>query len=585
MHDIHFIQDLAVMMAIAGLVTVVFHRLKQPVVLGYILAGVIIGPHTPPFALVNDKNTIQIFSELGVIFLMFSLGLEFSVRNLIKVGLPALLTAALEILVMIWVGYEIGQFFHWNDIDSLFLGAMLAISSTTIIVKTLGDLRLRHERFAHLVFGILVVEDILAIAILALLSSIGTANAISTGAVMLTLGKLSLFLTISLIVGILTVPRLLAYVAKFRSQETLLIAVLGLCFGFCLLVVYLDYSIVLGAFVIGAVIAESQQLAEIEHLVQPLRDMFSAVFFITIGLMLDPQILMHYAIPTIVITVAVVLGKVATCSAGMYLTGQGAKTGMRVGMGLAQIGEFSFIIAALGLSLKVTSDFLYPIAVSVSVVTTLLTPYLIKASNPLTDKIKHYFPSRVVEVMGLYTSWLQQTQFNGEKSEIKRAVQYSLVNVALNLALITGIFVTISYIPDYFPQLLGARGEDSLTKTLLWGSAVAISLPFLIAIYRKLKALSMLFASASVRRNVAGAMTNPVRRAIAEVIPVFSMIIIVLLIFMLSSSILPSIGLLFALIIAAVLLALFLYSWFIKLHSRIQISFMDTFSQRDENSK
>lgn len=584
MHDIHFIQDLAVMMAIAGLVTVIFHRLKQPVVLGYILAGVIIGPHTPPFALVNDKNTIQIFSELGVIFLMFSLGLEFSVRNLIKVGLPALLTAALEILVMIWVGYEIGQFFHWNDIDSLFLGAMLAISSTTIIVKTLGDLRLRHERFAHLVFGILVVEDILAIAILALLSSIGTANTISTGAVMLTLGKLSLFLTISLIVGILTVPRLLAYVAKFRSQETLLVAVLGLCFGFCLLVVYLDYSIVLGAFVIGAVIAESQQLAEIEHLVQPLRDMFSAVFFITIGLMLDPQILMHYAIPTIVITVAVVLGKVATCSAGMYLTGQGAKTGMRVGMGLAQIGEFSFIIAALGLSLKVTSDFLYPIAVSVSVVTTLLTPYLIKASNPLTDKIKQYFPPRVVEVMGLYTSWLQQTQFNGEKSELKRAVQRSLVNVALNLALITGIFVAISYIPDYFPQLLGARGEDSLNKTLLWGSAVAISLPFLIAIYRKLKALGMLFAAASVRRHVAGAMTNPVRRAIAEAIPVFSMVIIVLLIFMLSSSILPSIGLLFALIVAAILLALFLYNWFIKLHSRIQISFMDTFSQRDENN-
>jgi CPA2 family monovalent cation:H+ antiporter-2 len=585
MHDIRFIQDLAVMMAIAGLVTVVFHRLKQPVVLGYILAGVIIGPHTPPFGLVNDESTIHIFSEMGVIFLMFSLGLEFSVRNLIKVGLPALITAVLEILVMIWVGYEIGQFFHWRELDSVFLGAMLAISSTTIIVKTLGDLRLRHERFAHLVFGILVVEDILAIAILALLSSIGTANAISTGAVMLTLGKLSLFLTISLVVGILTVPRLLAYVAKFRSQETLLIAVLGLCFGFCLLVVYLDYSIVLGAFVIGAVIAESQQLAEIEHLVQPLRNMFSAVFFITIGLMLDPQILMHYAIPTIVITVAVVLGKVATCSAGMYLTGQGAKTGMRVGMGLAQIGEFSFIIAALGLSLKVTSDFLYPIAVSVSVVTTLLTPYLIKASNPLVDKVRKCFPARIVEVMGLYTSWLQQTQFNGEKSEIKRAVQYSLVNVALNLALITGIFVTISYIPDYFPQLLGARGEDSLTKTLLWGSALAISLPFLIAIYRKLKALSMLFAAASVRRNVAGAMTNPVRRIIAEVIPVFSMIIIVLLIFMLSSSILPSIGLLFALIIAAVLLALFLYSWFIKLHSRIQISFMDTFSQRDENSK
>ncbi|HMY28101.1 MAG TPA: cation:proton antiporter, partial [Agitococcus sp.] len=343
MHAQGFIQDLAIIMLVAGFVTLLFHRLKQPVVLGYLLAGVIIGPHTPPFALIHDEHTVHILAELGVVFLLFSLGLEFSIKKLAQVGMPALIAGVTEIIVMIWLGYYIGAFFGWSTMDSLFLGAMLAISSTTIIIKALEGLNLKKEPFAKLIFGILIIEDILAIAILVLLTGIATSGTVSTAAVFSTLGQLTLFIVVSLVVGILTVPRLLNYIDSFKSQEMLLVSVLGLLFGFCLLVIKLNYSMALGAFLIGAIIAESRQVKKIEHLIEPIRDMFSAIFFVAIGLLFNPSVLIDYALPIVIITLAVVVGKVISCSTGAFLAGQDAKTSVKVGMGLAQIGEFSFI--------------------------------------------------------------------------------------------------------------------------------------------------------------------------------------------------------------------------------------------------
>src|ERR1700712_5511828 len=324
-HAISFIQDLAVIMLVAGVVTIIFHRLKQPVVLGYIVAGFIIRPPPPPFGLIHDEDTIKTLAELGVIFLMFCLGLEFSLRKLFKVGATAFIAAFLEIVLMIWIGYEIGRWFDWNTTDSLFLGAILAISSTTIIVKALNDLKMKNERFAQLTFGVLIVEDILGIGIIALLSGIAVSGTVSSGEVFSTVGKLSLFMIVALVIGILLVPRLLAYVAKFESNEMLLITVLGLCFGFCLLVVKLEYSMVLGAFLIGAIMAESRQLAKIEHLVEPIRDMFSAIFFVAIGLMIDPAILLAYAWPIAVIAVAVVVGQMVRCGVGAFIAGNDGK--------------------------------------------------------------------------------------------------------------------------------------------------------------------------------------------------------------------------------------------------------------------
>ena len=577
MHAISFIQDLAVIMLVAGVVTVLFHRFKQPVVLGYIVAGFIIGPHTPPFGLIHDEETIKTLAELGVIFLMFCLGLEFSLRKLFKVGATAFIAAFLEIVLMIWIGYEIGRWFDWNTMDSLFLGAILAISSTTIIVKALNDLKMKNQRFAQLIFGVLIVEDILGIGIIALLSSIAVSGTVSSGEVFSTVGKLSLFMIVALVIGILLVPRLLAYVAKFESNEMLLITVLGLCFGFCLLVVKLEYSMVLGAFLIGAIMAESRQLIKIERLIEPVRDMFSAIFFVAIGLMIDPQILLQYAWPIAVITVAVVLGKMLSCGLGAFIAGNDGRTSLRVGMGLSQIGEFSFIIAALGMTLQVTSDFLYPVAVAVSAITTLLTPYLIRGADPLSLKIAAVMPKRLSRVFGMYGEWLRSIQPQGEGAMLASMIRKIILQVGVNLALVVAIFFAGSFFAVRIGGYLeGWISDASWQKALIWGGALLLSLPFLIAAYRKLKALSMLLAEMSVKPEMAGRHTQRVRRVIAELIPILSLLVIFLLLAALSASILPTNKLLVLIAVVTAAVAAVLWRWFIRVHTRMQVALLET---------
>ena len=583
MHAISFIQDLAVIMLVAGVVTILFHRFKQPVVLGYIVAGFIIGPHTPPFGLIHDEETIKTLAELGVIFLMFCLGLEFSLRKLFKVGATAFIAAFMEIALMIWIGYEIGRWFDWNTMDSLFLGAILAISSTTIIVKALNDLKMKNERFAQLIFGVLIVEDILGIGIIALLSSIAVSGSVSPEEVFSTVGKLSLFMIVALVIGILLVPRVLAYVAKFESNEMLLITVLGLCFGFCLLVVKLEYSMVLGAFLIGAIMAESRQLLNIERLIEPVRDLFSAIFFVAIGLMLDPAILWEYALPIVVITCAVVLGKMLSCGLGAFIAGNDGRTSLRVGMGLSQIGEFSFIIAALGMTLQVTSSFLYPVAVAVSVLTTLMTPYLIRAADPLSLKLAQVMPNRVSRVFALYGEWLRSIQPQGEGALLAAMIRKILLQVGVNLALVIAIFFAGGYFaPRIADYLQGWVMKSSWQNGLIWGAALLLSLPFLIAAYRKLKALSMLLAEMGVKPEMAGRHTQRVRRVIAEVIPILSLLVIFLLLSALSASILPTNELLIVIAVVAAGVAAVLWRWFVRIHTRMQVALLETLDNHKE---
>ena len=584
MHAISFIQDLAVIMLVAGVVTILFHRFKQPVVLGYIVAGFIIGPHTPPFGLIHDEQTIKTLAELGVIFLMFCLGLEFSLRKLFKVGATAFIAAFMEITLMIWIGYEIGRWFDWNTMDSLFLGAILAISSTTIIVKALNDLKMKNERFAQLIFGVLIVEDILGIGIIALLSSIAVSGSVSPEEVFSTVGKLSIFMIVALVIGILLVPRVLAYVARFESNEMLLITVLGLCFGFCLLVVKLEYSMVLGAFLIGAIMAESRQLLKIERLIEPVRDLFSAIFFVAIGLMLDPAILLEYALPIVVITIAVVLGKMLSCGLGAFIAGNDGRTSLRVGMGLSQIGEFSFIIAALGMTLQVTSSFLYPVAVAVSVLTTLMTPYLIRAADPLSHKLAQVMPNRLSRVFGLYGEWLRSIQPQGEGALLAAMIRKILLQVGVNLALVIAIFFTGGFFaPRIGRYFQGWILEPSWQKGMIWGAALLLSLPFLIAAYRKLKALSMLLAEMGVKPEMAGRHTQRVRRVISEVIPILSLLVIFLLLSALSASILPTNELLIVIAVVAAGVAAVLWRWFIRIHTRMQVALLETLDNHKES--
>ncbi|WP_028226759.1 cation:proton antiporter [Paraburkholderia ferrariae] len=584
MHQgIGFIQDLAVVMALAGVVTVLFHRLKQPVVLGYIAAGVIIGPYTPPFQLIHDEQTIQTLGELGVVFLMFSLGLEFSLKKLFQVGVTAIVAALSEIVLMLWIGYEIGRAFGWSAMDALFLGAILAISSTTIIVKALSDLGVKREPFAQLVFGILIVEDILGIAMLVLLGGIAQTGELSPGIAFVTLGKLLLFMLVSLLAGILIVPRVLGYVARVGSDEMLLVSVLGFCFGFCLLVVKLDYSIALGAFLIGAVMAESRHLHRIEHLVAPLRDAFSAIFFVTIGLMLNPLVLVDYAWPIAVISVAVILGKLVSCGLGTFLAGRDGRTSMRVGMTVSQIGEFSFIIASLGLTLKVTSGFLYPVAVAVSAITTLTTPYLIRFADPLSQRLAQAMPPAVSNVFGLYGQWLRCLMPRASGPTFFTLTRRIMVQIAVNLALVSAIFIGVSYGARHAGPMLAAWIPDErIQRVVLWSGALLLAMPFLVAVWRKTQSLALLLAEVSVQPEKAGRFTRALRHAIAEVVPVLAMVGVFLLVAGLSGTILPPTGYLIGVLVGAAALTMLLWRWCVKIHASMQIALRETFEERPD---
>lgn len=588
MHGVDFIKDLAVIMLVAGVVTVIFHYLKQPVVLGYIIAGLIIGPYTSAVPFISDEKTIRTLGELGVVFLMFGLGLEFSLRKLAKVGATAFVAATAQIIVLIWVGYEIGRFFSWTPMDSIFLGAMMAISSTTITVKALEELGLKKEKFANLIYGILIVEDILAISLIVMLTGIATTGQLEAIDAAMTVGELILFMTISLAVGILLVPRLLNLVAKFQRKEMLLVTVLGLCFGFCLLVMKMEYSVALGAFLVGAMMAESRHIHTIEKLIEPVKDMFIAIFFVTIGLLLDPSVIWKYALPITLISFAVIVGKVITCSMGTFITGHDGITSMRVGMGKAQIGEFSFIIASLGLALNVTSDFLYPIVVAVSTITTLFTPYLIKGSDPFSQWMGTRIPSPVKNVLVQYSEWMSEIRSDNQlRSDLRPFVRRISFHVFVNTCVVIALFLSATKLFTFINEYVDTGHLPWFTETYqqaaMWGMSLLLSAPFMFAIYRKLEALGLLLAD--VRSN-SGNYSESDRAAIhqlfAQMMPVLAIIALLLLVSALSSSILPPVGMLFILAIFMGTLIYLLRKQLVKIHAKLQIALTESFKENSQ---
>jgi CPA2 family monovalent cation:H+ antiporter-2 len=580
MQTVTFLQDLAVVMIVAGLVTVVFHRFKQPVVLGYIVAGAIIGPHTPPFPLIRDEETIKTLAELGVILLLFSLGLEFNLRKLRRVGGTALIAASLEIVLMLGVGYHTGRWFGWNSMDSLFLGAMISISSTTIIVRTLAELGKSKERFAELILGILIVQDMLAIVMIALLSGIAMTGSFSVSDVGATVGKLAIFLSAALVIGLIAVPPLLRYVARFRSDEMLLVTVLGLCFGSALLAVKLGYSVALGAFIIGAVIAEAREIGRVAVLTEPIRDMFSAIFFVSIGLLIDPKMLAIYWLPILVITFAVVAGQIFCGALGTFVSGHNSRTAMRVGMGLAQIGEFSFIIASLGVTLNVTSNFLYPIAVAVSVITTLLTPYLLKNTDRLVNWFDRVAPRALLAYLDVYTRWVGQFGASRERSMAAKLTRRWLWQVALNAALIGAVFIAAAFVSERSPQWVRNLGlTGGRLRPALWFAAMALSLPSFIATFRKLQALGMLTAEAKVTQAAAGERTSAIRGVVAQMIPFTGMILLGLYVLVLSSALLPSWQTLLTLLLLLGIMTGLFWRSFIKIYARAQVALKETLAE------
>ena len=582
MHELQFIQDLATVMLVAGLTTVIFQRLRQPVVLGYIIAGVVVGPYTNSLIFIHDENTIRTLSELGMILLLFALGLEFSLKKLREVGGAALVAAVCEIVLMLWLGYEIGRFFDWSSIDSLFLGAMLSISSTTIILKALGDLNLKREGFAQVIFAILIIEDVLAIVLMALLTGIASTGDLAAGEAMEAVGRLTLFMAVSLIVGLLMVPRVVDYIARVSRDDVLLIAVLGLCFGFCLLVSQMGYSVALGAFLIGAIVGESASVRRIERIVGPVRDMFSAIFFVAIGMLIDPKVLVQYAWPITIVTIAVVLGKVITCSFGVFVAGKDGRTSLRVGMGLAQIGEFSFVIASLGLSLKVTSGFLYPIAVAVSAITTFLTPYLIRASDPLSGLLARRLPSGLSGVFSAYTEWMGSISFSGQGAIIMKMIRRLVWHVVINMMLVVAVFLIMAYLyrRGYFHWDI-FNGKLLVSRTVAWSIAALLSLPMIVAAYRKANALGMLLAELSIPERVGGQHNVKIRGVLARLVPLAAMAVLALLVAALASTILPPREVALVLVLIGLVLTWLLWRVLVQVHARLQAALRDTLDKTE----
>lgn len=436
MHLAPLIQDLAVILGVAAVVTYIFKVIKQPVVLGYIAAGIIVGPYTPPIFSVVDVKSVQIWSELGVIFLMFALGLEFSFRKLLKLGPSPGFTGMFQIVAMVLAGYYLALAFGWSTFDAIFLGCMISISSTTIIIKAFEELGLKGKKFAELAFGILIVEDLAAIIMLVALTNFVTKDEVDASTMLLSTGKLFLVVSTWLIFGLFIIPRLIKRVVKRGNDEMLTITSLGLCLGLVSLAAHFEYSVALGAFIMGSILAETGTVKRIETLISPLRDVFGAIFFVSVGMLLDPSVIVNNFSHVVLVSLVIVIGKIISVSIGSLVTGQSLQTSVNTGFGMAQIGEFSFIIAALGQSLGVINKELYPVIVASSLVTTFTTPYLIKFSQPFAKRLESALPLRLITLLERYRLWFQsRSATTAEKQQTLRQLMKFCVNAAVIIAL------------------------------------------------------------------------------------------------------------------------------------------------------
>ena len=474
------LQNLAVVLCVAAVATVVFQRLHQPVVFGYLLAGMIIGPHIP-IPLVADASTVRTISELGVILLMFSLGLEFSIRKLVQVSQKAGAVALFECTVMISVGYLVGQVLGFTRMESVFAGAIIGISSTTIIVKAFQEQKVKG-RVTELVFGILIIEDLIAIFLLTILTTVARSGAVSPTEILLTALRLAMFLTALIGFGILTVPRAIRAVQRLGQPETTLVASIGICFAAALLALSFGYSVALGAFIAGSLVAESGHEAEIERLVRPVRDMFAAIFFVSVGMMIDPTALSEHWQVVLVLTVVVIIGKVLAVTVGAFLAGHGRRTAMKAGMSLAQIGEFSFIIASVGVASGAIRGWLYPVAIAVSAITTLTTPLLIKLSNRAAASIDHWLPEPIQTVAALYGSWIERVRSapraSTERSVTKRILRFIMLDAALITVIVIGVAVELDRLSAMVGNMIGMPADRVRFMVVLISGLITVPLIF-----------------------------------------------------------------------------------------------------------
>ena len=446
------INDLAHILMSAGIVTLIFKRLKQPLVLGYIVAGFLVSPHMPYTASVVDTENVHLWADIGVMFLLFSLGLDFSFKKILKMGASPIITTVSIIFCMAMLGVFVGHAFGWSRMDCIFLGGMLAMSSTTIIYKAFDDLGLRQQQFAGMVMSVLILEDILAIVMMVMLSAIASGNNPDGGQMLGSVMKIGFFLVLWLVVGIFAVPFFLRKVRNLINAEVLLIVALGLCCAMAVFSTKVGFSSAFGAFIMGSILAETVEAERIEKLVEPVKNLFGAIFFVSVGMLVDPQILVDYAVPIVMLVLTILVGQATLGSFAFMLGGESLKSAMRCGFSMAQIGEFSFIIASLGLSLGVISDFLYPVVVAVSVITTFLTPYMIRLATPAYNHLEPHLPSKVIRSLNHLAMSRQEST---EQSKWKKLLTQMAVNTIVYSILTSAtIAVMFTFVLPFMRRLL-----------------------------------------------------------------------------------------------------------------------------------
>lgn len=553
------------MLLTAGVVTVIFKKIKQPLVLGYIVAGFLIGPYMPLFFTVADSASISTWSEIGVIVLMFGLGLEFNLHKLAQVGGTAIITALTEVGGMLLIGFGVGQLLGWGIMDSVFLGGMLSMSSTTIIIKAFDELGVRNQGFAQLVFGTLVIEDIAGIFMMIILSTLSVSQSISGGALAMKLALLVLYLALWLILGIYLLPTLMNKATPLMNDETLLVSSLGICFGMVLLANALGFSSALGAFMAGSLLAGTVHAERVEHLTSGVKDLFGSVFFLSVGMMLDPAMIVKYIVPILIITLVTLVGKLIFSSLGVLLSGQTLKNAVHCGCSLAQIGEFAFIIASLGLSLGVIADYIYPIIVSVSIITTLTTPSFIKGTDKLYEWLEKVLPSKLTEKLARYTDEEQSSkEKNGDWSAylgryVKVTAFYGVV--MLGIALI-GSLVQL--------PLLGKLGLEPWLAKLICLAVVYLGMSIFIRPMLDMK--SPQFTTLWVK--------NRNFRLPLMALTAIRVLIIVIIAFIPANTVSGVAGLwLLPLILAAVLL-IYRSGWFASAYLSVEARFLANFNER-----
>ncbi len=496
-----FLPTFALVLCTAAITTVVFQRLKQPVILGYLLAGVMVGPYVTLVPVTADRGTTETLAELGVILLLFSIGLEFSIRRLLRVGPSVAVTALFDVTIMAFLGLTAAYLLGWTAREALYTGALVAISSTTIIAKTFEDHGV-GRKLRDLVFGVLIVEDLAAVLFMAGLATLSAGGGTSGAGLLGTALRLFILLMVWVIGGLLVVPRLMRFIVRLKRPETTLVASLGICFAFALLAQYLGYSVALGAFIAGSLISESGKGHAVMELVRPVRDVFAAVFFVSVGMLIQPSLLMEYRWAILLLVAVVVVGKLVSVSLGAFLAGQGPQGAIQAGMSMAQIGEFSFIIASLGLATGAVGGFLYPVAVAVSAITTLLTPFMVRNAPAAAGYVDRKLPRALQTYAALYATWVEEMRRAPARrtagDRVKGMIRWLLVDTACVIGVIVGMAIFGVRLEEEFIARLGL--STALARGGLYVTAIACCAPFLLGIFRMARGLAQLLANLALPR-------------------------------------------------------------------------------------